>query len=336
MRYSIVEREDANLIRASSDSGLEASFSEMGAAIVEIRYAGAPMTIAPKDLAFFNSPKDAYFGKTVGRIAGRIENSSLVVDGKTYQLEANEGLTSLHGGKNGISNRRFKSSIKDSDRGLEIIFIYDSPDGEAGYPGEVALTVTYILDKKIPSLRVEYKGVSTTKTWLSLTNHSYFNLGGNNHVGESSLYVRASNVVEMKNGLIPTKNSIPVNGSLDLRHGKFIKEGAMDPKLVATRAHGYDHCFLLDEVEEEKKHAAVLSNASYCMELFTDYKALVVYSDNYPTEGMLLTNGHKEIIHSGIALEAENRPLDYSEMELGPDKPYRHYIEYVFSKKKGR
>jgi galactose mutarotase-like enzyme len=86
MKYQIIPHESYNLLRLRSDSGLEASFSEIGASIIEIRFAGAPMTIAPKDLNEFNGPNSGYFGKTAGRIAGRVPNSLLHFEGKDYRL----------------------------------------------------------------------------------------------------------------------------------------------------------------------------------------------------------------------------------------------------------
>lgn len=40
-----------------------------------------------------------YFGAIIGRVAGRIENASFELDGKTYQLKTNEGNHHLHGGE---------------------------------------------------------------------------------------------------------------------------------------------------------------------------------------------------------------------------------------------
>jgi len=332
MKYQSIPHDSFTLIRLRSDSGLEASFTDLGAAIVEIRFAGAPMTIAPKDLGDFVGPNSGYFGKTVGRIAGRVKDSKLILDGKVYPLEKNEGSsTSLHGGPHGISTKRFASKITETPEGILLEFTYTSPAGEGGYPGTVALKVSYFASAKKPSLRIVYEATSDVPTPLNVTNHSYFNLGGLRHIGESTLYLRASRYFPMDAHMIPQPAS-PVPPCLDFRHGMMIKEHLEDPFIFNAPSKGYDHIFLFDEGPLEK-HKALLTNAHYLMEIFTDYPAMTVYSDNYPRLNLPLTNGHKEGPHSGIALECVNVPNDFSAMMVTPEKPYRHYIEYLFTKK---
>jgi Galactose mutarotase and related enzymes len=332
MKYQIIPHESYNLLRLRSDSGLEASFSEIGASIIEIRFAGAPMTIAPKDLNEFNGPNSGYFGKTAGRIAGRVPNSLLHFEGKDYSLEPNENRTSLHGGPHGLSTKRFALKVSEVPEGILAEFTYLSPAGEAGYPGALTIKVSYLAYAKKPALRLMYNVTTDADTPLNLTNHSYFNLGGFRHVGEMTLYLRAGNFFPVDAHMIPGKVT-PVPPCLDFRHGKMIKDDLENPYLLNSQAHGYDHGFLFD-VGPIEKHKAILSNDHYIMEIFTDYPCIQVYSDNYPRLNMPLTNGHKEGPHSGIALECVNIPGDYEgTQKVTPAKPYSRFVEYVFAKK---
>jgi len=335
MKYQIIEKEKANLIRLRSDSGLEVSFSEIGAAIVEIRYAGAPMTIAPKDLAEFNGPNSGYFGKTPGRITGRIRNSLLHFQGKDYKLQPNEGMTSLHGGPNGFSTKRFLGKVEEKDDGILVTFSYASPDGDGGYPGAVEVVVTYFAAKTRPSLRIVYEATSDRDTPLNLTNHSYFNLGGFRHVLDSTLFLRASKYLPVDGNMIPLA-PLEVPTCLDFRHGKRLGEEIGDPLLQKSPTKGYDHGFIFDEGGSDK-HKAILANEHYLMEVFTDYPAVQVYTDNYPRLNMPLNNGHKEGPHSGITLECVDVPGDFEGgMLVTPTKPYKRFIEFVFAKKEQR
>ena len=49
------------------------------------------------DLAGYVKDKD-FFGATVGRYANRIAAGKFTLDGKTYQLDLNNGPNHLHGG----------------------------------------------------------------------------------------------------------------------------------------------------------------------------------------------------------------------------------------------
>ena len=78
------------------------------------------------------------FGAFIGRYANRIEKSRFTLDGKTYELEPNNGPNHLHGT---FAKKVYKGSIVDGSLVLRAV----SPDGEDGFPGNLELTVRYTL-----------------------------------------------------------------------------------------------------------------------------------------------------------------------------------------------
>src|SRR5262249_36141680 len=74
-----------------------------------------------------------YYGATVGRYANRIAKARFTLDGKTYQLAANDGPNTLHGGKRGFDKRIWKAQVLPAAQGNGVRFTYVSADAEEGY-----------------------------------------------------------------------------------------------------------------------------------------------------------------------------------------------------------
>src|SRR5699024_2664125 len=66
----------------------------------------------------------------------------------------------------------------DSTHGIGVKLSYYSEDGENRYPGNVKVTITYLLNNN-NQLVVDYLASTDKQTPLTLTNHTYFNLSGN-------------------------------------------------------------------------------------------------------------------------------------------------------------
>ena len=93
----------------------------------------------------------SYMGAIVGRVANRIGDAKFELNGKTYELAANNGKNSLHGGIKGFNQKIFKYELLEDG----IRFIYLSPDMEEGYPGSLYLKVVYRLCDN--TLKMEYE-----------------------------------------------------------------------------------------------------------------------------------------------------------------------------------
>ena len=113
-------------------------------------------------------------GKIPGRFANRIDGGRFTLDGKEYQLVKNHPDYQLHGGPDGFSNRLWKASqISDT----EVVLTLDSPDGDQGYPGNMHVEATYTWGED-NSLTLSIKATTDAPTILNLTNHTYWNLDG--------------------------------------------------------------------------------------------------------------------------------------------------------------
>jgi aldose 1-epimerase len=279
----------------TNDVGLSLTLSELGAGIYEIAYDGKKMSIAPSTHRPYEV-SSAYFGKTIGRISGRIKDAILPWRGKEYEIGQNEGFNTLHGGPRGFSYQAFGLvDHYENEKELVAKFNNVSFSGDMGFPGEVEVNVIYTLSKTEPTFTITYEIASKEATPVGLTNHTYFNLGGKANVTKDFLQVKADAIYELDEEMIPLK-PIALSPLFDLNKGKTIGEIADDPSLIGTKPNGLDHIYRLKQEEGPK---VILENDDYRLEIQTDFPCCCIYADNYPRDGMILNTGLPEERHSG-------------------------------------
>lgn len=87
---------------------LEVAVTNLGATLLSCKYKGKEMTLNLTEFEDLTNPeKNMYYGVSTGRVAGRISNAKFDLNGKTYELPANNGKNSLHGGTKGIDKRNW-------------------------------------------------------------------------------------------------------------------------------------------------------------------------------------------------------------------------------------
>lgn len=330
IEISVTKAGEHSLIRVLSPSGLSLLLSDYGAGLVGLYYKEIPMTIGDADLKDWEKT-GSYFGKTVGRMAGRIKRGVLEFSGERYQIDVNEGKNTLHGGKLGYSFQLFHYEISHEEGYADIDFVYTSPDGEMGFPEEVTSRVRYRVYEEEPRFRIEFETRSKGTTPISLTNHSYFNLGAMPNVLGHTLTLTSGKVMHYDSELLPLGYE-DAPEYLDFRKGRLLADSLDDPHLLPLKNKGIDHCFLLDEGKEEEPKIT-LESGSYRMDILTSFNAVVIYGDNYPVLGRPLYNGEKEALHSGLAIEPQLDPLDIEGMKVSSLHSQKNYIEYRFSEK---
>jgi len=87
-----------------------------------------------------------FFGAIAGRVANRIPEGRFTIDGTAYQLGVNAPLENhLHGGFRGFDKYIWDAETREDDGGMTVKLTRTSPDGEEGYPGTLATSITYTL-----------------------------------------------------------------------------------------------------------------------------------------------------------------------------------------------
>ncbi len=220
-----------------------------------------------------------YLGALIGRFGNRIGEGKLTVDGKNYQLYCNDRGNHLHGGKNGFNKKIWAHRVEGDALVLSIL----SPDGEENYPGNLKVEVRYTFENR--TLGIAYRAETDKKTVVNLTNHAYFNLGGEGSgpVLDHLLFIDCDEITPTNDTMIPVGGYRAVKGTpFDFNTPKPIGRdiGADDPDL--KRGNGYDHCHVLKNgAGNFAKYArAVCPATGIAMTCFTDMPAVQFYSGN--------------------------------------------------------
>ena len=297
-----------------NDRGTEVQLSNIGAGIVSVKFADRNGKI--DDIVLGYREPMSYFGdaaccgKSVGRVANRIANGRLEIDGKEYFLEVNNGPNHLHGGSKGFANRVWESQVEQN----RIIFSLLSPDGDQSYPCELALQAIYDFDDE-DSLEVTYLARTDGKTPVNITNHTYWNLAGcdSGTILNHTLQLNASSVLEMNQVQIPTGRLIDVTDTVqDFRNGRKFNEG-IDSEFNHIRDFkGYDHYFVVDGWKRNilgEVGSLYDAESGRCLTILSSQPGCMVYTGNWLAGGSPVTkSGGRFVDYAGVAIECQGYP----------------------------
>lgn len=256
-----------------------------------------------------------YFGAITGRFANRIGKARFRLNGKEYTLAQNNGRNHLHGGLVGFDKVVWDAASFRTPSAVGVKLSYVSKDGEEGYPGNLAVTVTYSLSNQ-NALKIDYQAETDAATVLNLTNHAYFNLAGKGDVLDHVMMINADAYTPTDAEQIPTGAVASVAGTpLDFRTPTAI--GArIDADFEALAfGKGYDHNWVVKGKAGQLRLAAAVSEPSSGrkMEVLTTQPAIQLYTGNV-LDGRAKGKGHSYGKRSGFCLETQHYPD-------GPNQP---------------
>jgi aldose 1-epimerase len=277
---------------------------------------------------------DTYFGAIIGRYANRIANAMFSLNGTTYKLDANNGSNTLHGGYLGWNTKVWAPSTSKGSGYARLKLTALMPAGEGclptltpgctGFPAPVLATVTYTLLKG-NQLQIGYKATNespTLATVINLTNHTYFNLGGeaSGTVYNQLLAMNSDQYTPVNTNLIPESPFfVNVTGTpYDFRTmhtiGKYIRDtnlpdGTSGPLKQLQIAHGYDNNWVLRGYPGYRL-VAVASDPTNGVALwtYTDQPGVQMYTGNFLVGDLIGTSGHTYRQSDAFTLETQHYP----------------------------
>lgn len=278
-------------------------------------------------------------GKIPGRFANRISCGQFILNGRKYQLERNAGRHHLHGGSVGFANKNWEAEQHD---GQNVTFHLESPDGDQGYPGRLNVCVHYNWnDENI--LTLDIKARSDKDTVVNLTNHTYWNLAGENSgsILDQELQIFADKWLPTDEDLIPTGEISSVKGTpMDFLKAKKIGKDINADFEALRSGKGYDNCWILNGKENEMKKAAELYDpaSGRLLEIFTDQPAVQVYTGNWLSGSPLSKSGRSYNDYDGVAIECQDYPdapnkKNFPSAVLMRNETYHRIIQFKLSLK---
>lgn len=276
-----------------------------------------------------------YIGATVGRYANRIAAGRFSLDGNQYTLATNDGPNHSHGGMRGFSHRTWTVCDLSS---VHVTLSLSSPDGEEGFPGNLNTSVTYRLDGT--ALSIHYQAHSDRATPCSLTNHSYFNLGG--HASASAmdhqLTIYASRYTPIDSHCLVLGTIDPVEGTpMDFRTPTVIGVRIDDDFEQLRRGNGYDHNYAVDHWDGSLRPAALVSSpiTGISMLVETTQPGIQLYTANF-LSNRRGKDGARYCARNSLCLETQSFPdspnhPDFPSSILRPGERYSHSTRFCFS-----
>jgi aldose 1-epimerase len=284
-----------------------------------------------------------YFGAIIGRYGNRIAKGQFTLDGKQYQIPINNGPNALHGGPQGFDKQVWAASPISGSNWVGVELTYFSPDGQMGFPGNLAVTVRYTLDND-NALAIHYSAVTDKDTVVNLTNHTYFNLAGagNGTVLDQIAMINADQFTPVDNTLIPTGELQSVTGTaLDFTKptaiGARIHADEEQLKNAEPKQGGYDFNWVLNNPGNLNALAVRVTDpvSGRTVEMYTSEPGVQFYTGNF-LDGTLKGKDGLTYEHWGaFTLEAQHYPdspnhANFPSTELKPNQKYTQTTIYRF------
>lgn len=283
-----------------------------------------------------------YFGGLIRRYGNRIAKGQFTLDGKQYQIPVNNGPNALHGGSKGFDKELWSASPIEGLNWVGVELNYFSPDGQMGFPGNLAVTVRYTLNND-NDLRIHYSAISDKDTIVNLTNHTYFNLAGagSGTILDQVAMINADRFTPVdstliSNGELEEVRSTPFDFLKPTAIGARIHDNNVQLKNAEPKQGGYDLNCVLNNPGNLSALAVRVSDpvSGRAVEMYTTEPGVQFYTGNF-LDGTLKGNGGTYDHWGAFTLEAQHFPdspnhSSFPSTELKAGQKYTQTTIYKF------
>jgi aldose 1-epimerase len=306
-----------------------------------------------------------YFGELPGRYANRIAKGTFTLNQPgvgpvTYKLPINNNGNTLHGGLVGFGNHIWSAQEVSGNGSVGVQLTLVSPNGDQGFPATLKDVTTYTLNNS-DQLGIHYAATdesSNLNTVVNLTNHSYFNLAGENSPAGSAytqqLQINADKYTPTDTTQIPLGYNVSVSGTpFDFTKPEPIgsriddvsapdNAPAADNQLLI--AQGYDHNWVLNAKTGATTGPDGLNLAAHAWDtsngreltVWTDQPGVQFYSGNFLTGTLVGISGDTYRQGAGYTFETQHFPdspnqPSFPSTELDAGKTFTSTTIFAFS-----
>ncbi|MDR1623718.1 MAG: galactose mutarotase [Tannerellaceae bacterium] len=337
---SMVDGKLTALFVLKNSNGAEACITNYGGRLVSMMAPDKNGKMTDVVLGYDNigdyTSSDGNFGALIGRYGNRIAHGKFILDEVEYTLPQNNNGHCLHGGPDGYHTRVWDAKLVNSQV-LELTYL--SRDGEAGFPGNLDIKVTYTL-KDNNAIAINYEATTDKATLVNLTNHSYFNLSGDpgTPIVDQTILINADHYTPVDETLIPVGIE-PVEGTvMDLRMPVVIGAHIDDSFEQLTRGRGYDHNWILNAKGDIHTLAAkaVSKKSGIGLEVYTNEPGVQFYTGNFMSGADKGKHGVTYPHRGAFCLETQHYPdspnqLQFPSTVLRPGETYTSECIYKFT-----
>jgi aldose 1-epimerase len=256
-----------------------------------------------------------------GRVVNRIRGAQFELDGTTYELTANSGKNTIHGGRKGFAQSVWAvAGTSSTTNSSSVTLTYLSKDGEEGFPGNLNNSVTYSLTDN-NEFQIEYESETDKPTIVNLTNHAYWNLAGGGSCLDNILWIPSTSYTPADTESITTGEILPLKGTpMD-----FIQPTRIGDRIeqLKPQMSGYDHNYILGEDHVMKLAARLVEPKSgRIMEVRTTQPAVQLYTGNH-------------LGHTAVCLETQHYPdaihhPNFPSIVVRPGAPLKETTVFTF------
>lgn len=326
-------------------NNLQVTFCDRGASIYSIKYNNQFVTYHPQDKNTFI--ENNYYGKCLGRVAGRIPDGNLRIGDKEYNLEINETKggknNCIHGGSNGLNTKDWTHEIVEKNDYYQVTFKYLSSAGESGFPETLNVRYIYKVSKTDGRLDLTIDAGSSGLTPADLSIHPFFRLGDSGTVLDHKLTINAENLGKYDSDghqTVAGITKLESNSPWNFKSGKNIGKDIQKAKELDSVSGGYDHIWYFGNNTTESARSCKLEIANDVTKIklnveSSDSDAVIMYANCYPVAGQKMNNGEEDTQYAAITIEpytfftTEQQSME--KLFINKDKSFSRHISYIFS-----
>ncbi len=321
---------DIELISLESETGFIVQVLTLGGIIHKVlaknKYDNRKNVVLNYDHFDDYKKNDLFLGCIVGPVAGRTEKGLIKIADRSMQLDTSCHPNSLHSCSDGLHLIIWNIKSRSSS---ELVLSHQSKSFNC--------TIDYEITYKVvgESLSIDYYAKTSDTVYLSLTNHSYFNLTGDpvNQIIHQKLKLNCTHYVKLNKESLPIQLIDLTNTAFDFNDFKSIKNALDDSSEDIAMASGIDHPFKRGVSEMVAELMDLESGI--VMKVQTNQPYVVVYTGNFLSTSTSLS-GKTFGKHTGICFETQDLPniaankLDQIRL-VTPESPYRSSTSFTFS-----